>query len=418
MEMNLGRRQRSFVPGNTNARLVLSATTLSTAGDAAFAVGLVWWLISGGATGSLIGLTNAAGLVVLVIAAPFSGRLLDRRNRRSLMIAADIFRAAVLTVLVCALLFSPKVARGWAIPLTGAIALGTSLFTPGLGAVWKELSPAEELVRLRTFGMTAQKIGAICGAAGGGLLISAGGFSAVTAADIASFLASALLLKAARFSLPRMPHPAEDDAKPDRAVVRFILRDPRLATAVAVAFVANFATALFAISIPLVAATLGATGSQYGLLQGCYQGGMLAAGAGLTLAMTRCAIAITRARITQLLVCLGAAYGLLGAARTFPAAIAACLLAGMALIATSALADTALLASIPEAIVGRVLGYVVSISGAMRPLGQASGGVLADATSPSTVALVAALTCAALALGVARWGAFTADVTGASENGG
>jgi MFS family permease len=116
------------------------------------------------------------------------GPLLDRLERRSLMIAADAVRVGVFV----ALPFAPNAAT--VVALAAVAGLATGFFRPAVYAGIPNLVPDAELPRANALLQGIENVSWAVGPLIGGLLTSAAGPSAAYAINAASFLVSILLV--------------------------------------------------------------------------------------------------------------------------------------------------------------------------------------------------------------------------------
>ncbi|HEX2110538.1 MAG TPA: MFS transporter [Gaiellaceae bacterium] len=130
-------------------------------------------------------------VVIGLAAAP----LADRLPRRSILIAADLFRAAVFVTLP----FAPTALAIVLLALAAGIA--TSVFRPAAYAGLPNLVPDNELPQANGLLQTADNLTWAIGALAGGALVAASGPDAAYWANAASFVFSALLLVRIRESL-------------------------------------------------------------------------------------------------------------------------------------------------------------------------------------------------------------------------
>jgi MFS family permease len=116
------------------------------------------------------------------------GPLLDRLPRRSLMIGADLARAAVFVALIAA-------PNAWTIIALATLAgLATGLFTPAVYAGLPNLVEERDLAGANGLFQTAVSVTMIVGPLGGGLVVAAMGPHPAYLLNAGSFVLSALLL--------------------------------------------------------------------------------------------------------------------------------------------------------------------------------------------------------------------------------
>jgi MFS family permease len=174
--------------------LLFSATAVSLLGDGVFYVALAWQTYE---------ISNAAAALSLVMAALFGSKLVflviggvvaDRMERRRLMIAADLLRAACLAA-ISLLALSGRLTL-WHLALAVAVyGIGDSLFLPAGRAVLPGLVVPGQLGQANALLAAARPVfGRIAGPALGGLVIGFGSAADGLLLDAATFLASAAIL--------------------------------------------------------------------------------------------------------------------------------------------------------------------------------------------------------------------------------
>jgi MFS family permease len=126
-------------------------------------------------------------LPTIVVGLAF-GPLLDRLERRSLMVGADLVRAAVF----CALPFTSSAAEIVALALVAGLATG--FFRPAVYAGVPNLVPAEQLPEANALLQTVENVSWAVGPVLGGVLTAAAGPHAAYWINAASFLVSAVLV--------------------------------------------------------------------------------------------------------------------------------------------------------------------------------------------------------------------------------
>jgi MFS family permease len=200
--------------------------TLSAMGDAFAMVALPLLVLE--ATGSVakMGLVSALGVVAQVGASLFAGQLVDRVDRRRLMIACDLGRAIIYTLVpVYWLLHGPAL---WLLALTallgGALA---NTFLVAYVAALPSLVSADRLNQANSRLQSAAALAYVLGPILAGVVATRTGASWALAIDALSFLVSVASLLSIRFSSPAAPRPhALDSAR--WAGPRFIWANPTL----------------------------------------------------------------------------------------------------------------------------------------------------------------------------------------------
>ncbi|HET7294290.1 MAG TPA: MFS transporter [Vicinamibacteria bacterium] len=163
---------------------------------------------SGLALGALI----VTQLLPMVVLGPWSGALVDRFDRRGLLVASDLARVLVV------LAFIPASSSGRLLPLYALALLHFSVatvFEPGRAAILPSLVDDAELVRASTLSSVTWSVMAAVGGLASGTLLAAFGMGAAFLVDAASFLISAMLILSIR---RHQVHPKEHAGTSDLSV--------------------------------------------------------------------------------------------------------------------------------------------------------------------------------------------------------
>lgn len=233
-------RQRDF-------GIFWAAQTLSVLGDSFALIALPLLVLQ--ATGSLarMGLLTAVGGAASVLAAVFAGALVDRVDRRRLLIVCDLVRMVLYGVIPLVWLFGPQVWLLYVVlPLCEAVGM---LFAVGYVTVVRSLVGTEQLTdangRLNATAAAAGVLGPLCA----GLVAAWTGPAAAVWVNAGSFAVSAACMFFVRFA-PR----SGDDGIPAKGTgaiglwrdlrtgVSFLYGHPVLRSLTALLFVFSFLT--------------------------------------------------------------------------------------------------------------------------------------------------------------------------------
>jgi MFS family permease len=187
-------RLRSF-------RLLWSGHVVASFGDALTSLALV--LLAYRLTGSTVAVAGAAialALPQLLVGLP-AGVLVDRWDRRRVMIASDLLRA----VLVLGFLLVVSSGSLWLLYLIAFLQAGVgSFFNPARGALLADVVPAEQLLAANSLSETGRVVAGVAGvAAAGALAGTTGSLGIAFVVNSATFAASAALVAGVR--TPPMP---------------------------------------------------------------------------------------------------------------------------------------------------------------------------------------------------------------------
>ncbi|MFF4659605.1 MFS transporter [Streptomyces sp. NPDC001381] len=245
-----GRSQRTGLDGRPQPLwrqrdfgIFWAAQTLSFLGDSFALIALPLLVLQ--ATGSLarMGLLTAVGGAASVVAAVFAGALVDRVDRRRLLVVCDLVRMVLYGLVPVVWLFGPRVWLLYAVlPLCEAVGM---LFAVGYVTVVRGLVGTGRLTeangRLNATAAAAGVLGPLCA----GLLAARTGPAAAVGVDAAGFGVSAACLSVVR--IRRRPPDEQAPGKAAlwrdlRAGMAFLYGHPVLRALTALLFVFSFLT--------------------------------------------------------------------------------------------------------------------------------------------------------------------------------
>jgi len=364
---------------------------------------LVWWLTK--TTGSATVLALAAMMAVLprVLISPIAGALVDRWNRRVVMILADGLIA--LAVIVLAVLFALDEVQIWQVyALMFIRATGAAFHWPAMQASTTLMVPEKHLSRIAGLNQALLGMASIAAPLLAALLLEVLPLQAILMIDVLTAVLAITPLFFIFVPQPERAETTEQTSKPSIATdlseaLRYLKAWPALLMVLVIAMVVNL-LAFPAMSLqPLLVTEHFAGGAlQLAWLQSTVGIGMVAGG--ITLSVW----GGFKRRVVTGLVALGlsgigfAVVGLVSE-NALPLALGAMLLAWfMNAIANGSL-FAALQAIVPADMQGRVFTLLQSGAGVMVPLGLAIAGPLASAMGVQFWFLAAGLTITVMGFG-------------------
>ncbi len=131
-------------------RYIFAANMISMLGSGMNAAAVAWYILQATHSKMALGLFAVLQTLPAMLMLPFTGVLIDREDRRRLVMWLDAVRAIViLTVAVLALTNRVKL---WEVYLMNTlVAAGFWMFWPTITALIQELTPDEEFVHANTF---------------------------------------------------------------------------------------------------------------------------------------------------------------------------------------------------------------------------------------------------------------------------
>jgi MFS family permease len=210
-------------------RFIFTANVISMIGSGMNSAAVAWYILQ--ATHSEIALGTFAVVQTLpaILLLPFTGVIIDREDRRCLVMALDVTRAVVIAV-VAVLAFEGK-AKVWELyAMNMLVAAGFWMFWPTITALIQEMTPGDEFVHANTFLLAGVQGGWLIAGALVGFVYNKIGLGGVLVLDVSSYALSFLCYFAVRKGRHVVPRPAElhnDIVAAEGAVQKFFreLRD-------------------------------------------------------------------------------------------------------------------------------------------------------------------------------------------------
>ncbi len=173
--------------------LLWSGQTISRVGDFAYEVALAWWVLehtgSAAAMATVLICSIAPTLLFLLI----GGVAADRYPRIPLMLASDVLRGIILTII--AVLAAYDALALWHIYLAAILSgIVDGFFQPAYSAMVPTVVPTEHLPSANALTSMSMTVGRIAGPAFGAILIGILGTAGAFAVNGVSFLLAAILL--------------------------------------------------------------------------------------------------------------------------------------------------------------------------------------------------------------------------------
>jgi MFS family permease len=189
-------------------RFVFAANVISMLGSGMNAAAVAWYILQ--ATHSEIALGTFAVLQTIpaMLMLPFTGVIIDREDRRRLVMWLDALRAVIILA-VSILAFMGK-AKIWELYLMNMlVAAGFWMFWPTITALIQELTPGEEFVHANTFLLAGVQGGWLIAGSIVGFVYNRIGLGGVLLIDFSTYLVSFLCYFAVRKGRHVVPRPAE-----------------------------------------------------------------------------------------------------------------------------------------------------------------------------------------------------------------
>lgn len=418
---------------NRNFLLLWQGQAVSQLGNQAFAVVMMFWTMEATGSASLMGVLLAASNLPRVLLSPVGGAIADRFSRVRIIAGCDAVGGIALGALAWMVHHHGDRNPHFVIPVLfgTAVLLGVlmAFVNPAVASTIPDVVPPKRLSAANSMNRFVVRSSVFLGQATGGVLYHHLGGVLLFAADAVSFL-----LASASEAMIRVRHRGDERARrtpeaggvrgadaPDaivpasatataRAALRrfageigegfaHVREKPGLLAFLVATSSFNFFTMPLLVLLPFyVTQQLRETAHWYGFLLAATSLGTVT---GFVLASTLRVAPRTRSRLgTALMLAAPAVFAILGWTSTPWVALAASYSLGLKTGIIAIYLTTALQATVPRALRGRVLGLVSTLTGGLAPLGMALGGIAGDLTGKSFPPVAYACAGAAFLLAV------------------
>ncbi len=361
-----------------NFLLLWQGQLVSSVGDVVYEIALGFWIL--GATGStaLMGTLMAASVLPRVLFGPFAGTIVDRSDRKWLMVVMDAVRGtAVVLVGIAAV---AGVLQIWMVFAAGMlIGLGASIFNPAIYSALPDIVDRERLVQGNSFFQMIRAGSGILGNGLGGALFAILGAPVMFLVNGFSYLFSAVTELFVR--VPRVA-PGKTGVRKeffhdmaDGFSYLWRTRGLRFLTIV-VAVLNFFAMIGIVLFLPLFQRSAGLGPAAYGVALAVMTGGMLA-GMAFTAAMKVPAGRRMRYFGVGVLVFVPA-FAVVPQFHSLLPMLLLLGIGGFANAVVNVILQSTLQITVPAHLRGKVMGLLDSLSQGLTPLGFAVGGVLGE----------------------------------------
>jgi MFS family permease len=205
-------------------RFVFAANVISMLGSGMNSAAVAWTILQRTHSEMALGTFAALQTIPAMLMLPFTGVIIDREDRRRLVMWLDALRAIViLVVMVLAFLHRVQV---WELYLMNTlVAAGFWMFWPTITALIQELTPEGEFVQSNTFLLAGIQGGWLIAGAIVGFVYEHIGLGGVLLVDVSTYIVSFscyLAVRQGRHVVPRVVEIRHDLEAAETAVERFM----------------------------------------------------------------------------------------------------------------------------------------------------------------------------------------------------
>jgi DHA3 family macrolide efflux protein-like MFS transporter len=360
---------------------IWTGQALSLFGSALVQFALIWWLTQESGSATVLAIATLVGMLPQIVIGPFAGALVDRWNRRLIMIAADA-TIAIFSLLL-AYLFATGTVQIWHIYAVMAVrALGGAFHFPAMAATTPLMVPNEQLTRINGLNQALQGVNSLIAPPVGALLLGVLPTHGILLIDVGTAALAILPLLFIPIPQPKR----QDEAQQVKAsllqdvrdAVTYIRSIPGFTAIISMALFLNFLIVPTAALLPLLVTKHFEKGAiELGLLESMMGIGIIAGG--ILLGIWG---GFRKKIVTSLVGIIGIGLGVmligLAPADLFVLAVAGNILLGLMIPIANGPVGALMQAIVRPDMQGRVMSLLASGATAISPLGLLMAGPFSD----------------------------------------
>ncbi|MGZ9224707.1 MAG: MFS transporter [Anaerolineales bacterium] len=277
--------QSQSIPQNWARRFftVWTGQAFSLFGSALVQFALIWWLTQKSGSATVLAIATLVGMLPQILLGPFAGALVDRWNRRIIMMVADATIAAF--SLLLAYLFATGTVQIWHVYAIMAVrALGGAFHFPAMSASTPLMVPKEQLTRINGLNQALQGVNSLVAPPLGALLLGILSTQGILLIDVGTALLAIVPLFFLPIPQPKRHEEAHLEVKPSllkdvRNAIAYIRTIPGFTAIISMALFLNFLLVPTGALVPLlVTKHFGKGAIELGLLESAMGIGIITGG--------------------------------------------------------------------------------------------------------------------------------------------
>lgn len=373
---------------------IWTGQAFSLLGSSLVGFALIWWLTDTTGSATVLATSAMLELLPMVFVGPLAGTLVDRWNRRLVMLAADSL-TALATGLIILLAWTGEMQIWHVYALMLVRSTAGAFHMPAMLSSTSLMVPEEQLTRVQGLNQLLQGVMKIAAPILGALLIEFVPLHSVLSVDLLTAALAILPLLVIQIPQPKVDPASQQDHTSVWGDMRqgfsYVWKWVGLRNIIFLAVLVNLVSLPAITLMPLLVKNEFSGGAmQIASMQSAIAVGFLVGG--LLLSVWG---GFRRKILTANLAMFGSAVGLVlvGMAHTvaFQLAIAGIFIFGLMNVLMNGPAFALLQTVVDENMQGRVMSLVISLANAMTPLGLMVAGPLADRTGINLMFILASL---------------------------
>ena len=203
---------------NKDFILLLQGNAVSTIGDLMYSVAIGYWVYEKTGSSGLMGIMSAISMFVTMLLSPFTGSIVDKCNRKWVLVGMDVLQGTVMLV-IGVLAYLDKLNIPGVLIAAFLAALGSVFYSPAASTLMLDIIPHDDMVRGQSVFSGSNALINMVGTAFSGVMVAFLGVPLIVVINGLSNLYSA-------FSelLVHVPRTVQQGT---RVTVKSVLRDTR-----------------------------------------------------------------------------------------------------------------------------------------------------------------------------------------------
>jgi MFS transporter, DHA3 family, macrolide efflux protein len=262
---------------------IWTGQAFSLFGSALVQFALIWWLTQESGSATVLAIATLVGMLPQIVLGPFAGALVDRWNRRVIMMIADA-TIAVFTLLL-AYFFATGTVQIWHVYAIMAVrSLGGAFHYPAMSASTPLMVPGEQLTRVNGLNQALQGVNSLVAPPVGALLLGILPTQSILLIDVGTALLAILPLFFIPIPQPKRHEEGQPEVKPSlltdvRNAIAYVRTIPGFTAIVFMALFLNFLLVPTTALLPLlVIKHFGKGALELGLLESAMGIGIITGG--------------------------------------------------------------------------------------------------------------------------------------------
>ena len=215
---------------NKDFILLLQGSAVSTIGDLMYSVAIGYWVYERTGSTSLMGIMSAISMFVTMFLSPFAGSIVDKCNRKWVLVGMDLLQSAVMLT-VGVLAYTDKLNVVGILIAAFLAAMGTVFYSPAASTLMLDIIPHDDMVRGQSIFSGSSSLINMIGSAFSGLMVAFFGVPLIVVINGLSNLYSAI--SELFVKVPSTVHQGETVTvkgvfKDFKTAVKVIFSDPHL----------------------------------------------------------------------------------------------------------------------------------------------------------------------------------------------